>query len=313
MTWAGASRHRDKRPFLLARAKVLAALRAWFAGQGFVEADVGAIVASPGAETHTAAFPVEGGYLHTSPEFAMKRLLAAGERRLFRLGAVYRRGERGALHAPEFTLLEWYRAGAPYAAVMQDCADIVAAAANAVGATALAWRGRTADPFAKANTVTVAAAMQRMAQIDIHAARSRPWGAAGAETFSDWFSKVLVEKVEPNLGLGAPAFLTEYPIEEAALARPCPHDSRVAERFELYACGVELANGYGELTDPVEQRRRFVAAMDEKERRYGERWPVPEDVLEALAHMPAASGCALGVDRLVMLLTGARRIEDVQW
>lgn len=313
MTWAGSDRHTDKRPFLLARAKILAALRAWFAAEGFVEADTGAIVPSPGAEVHTAAFAVENGYLHTSPEFAMKRLLAAGETNIYRLGAVYRRGERTALHAPEFTLLEWYRAGAPYEAVMDDCAALVACAARAIGATELAWRGRSADPFAAIKKQTTTAAMREFSEIDLHEARSLPRPAGVSDTFSDWFSKIIVEKIEPNLGLGAPELLTEYPIEEAALASPCAHDPRVAERFELYACGVELANGYGELTDVAEQRRRFDQAMNEKERRYGERWPVPEEFLQALEHMPPASGCALGVDRLVMLLTGARTIEDVQW
>ncbi len=311
MTWAGAAAHTDKRPFLLARAKILAAIRAWFANQGFVEADTGAIVPTPGAEVHTAAFAVDGGFLHTSPEFAMKALLAGGEEKIFRLGAVYRKGERTALHAPEFTMLEWYRAHAPYEAVMDDCAAVLRTAADAIGSTALNWRGRTADPFANPEKETVEKALQRHADIDVFAQSTAP--AGGADTFSDWFSKVMVEQVEPHLGQGAAAFLYEYPRSEAALAQICAHDARVAERFELYACGVELANGYGELTDVAEQRKRFADAMDEKERRYGERWPMPERFLEALAHMPPASGCALGVDRLIMLLTNARTIGDVQW
>ncbi len=345
MSWAGAEAHADKRPFLLARAKALAAIRAWFADEGFIEADVGALVPTPGAEVHVAAFETDGRYLHTSPEFAMKGLLAAGETKIFRLGAAYRKGERGALHAPEFTLLEWYRAGAPYEEVMADCAEIARTAARAIGTEAMRWKERSADVFAAPETITVREAFSKFAPLpprgegreggrstaadetegsdaaresssaSSHSARPLPLPpppGAGV-TSSDMFSAVMVEKIEPHLGLGAIAFLTEYPIEEAALAQPCAHDPSVAERFEMYACGVELANGYGELTDVAEQKRRFKAAMDEKQKRYGERWPEPLAFYDALAHMPAASGCALGVDRLIMLLSGARRIEDVLW
>ncbi|WP_305793649.1 amino acid--tRNA ligase-related protein, partial [Caulobacter sp. S45] len=133
------------------------------------------------------------------------------------------------------------------------------------------------------------------------------------DSWSDVFSRVLVERIEPRLGEGRPTILYEYPLAEAALARPCPHDGRVAERFELYACGVELANGFGELTDPVEQRRRFEADMAEKARLYGERYPIDEDLLAALALMPPASGVALGFDRLVMLATEATRVNQVLW
>lgn len=311
--WPGAAAHADKRPFLQARAKILAAIRGWFADQGFIETDVGAIAPSPGAETHLHAFAVDGGYLHTSPEFAMKQLLAAGETKIYRLGAAYRAGDRGVLHAPEFTLLEWYRAGAPYEAVMDDCAALVACAAGAIGVDTLRWRDVAADAFAAPEKVTVACAFAARAGADVFAADAFAAFGREGDTWSDRFSQALVSRVEPHLGHGVMTLLTEYPIEEAALARPCPHDARVAERFELYACGVELANGYGELTDAAEQRRRFDAAMAEKQKRYGERWPAPEAFLDALAHMPPASGCALGVDRLVMLLTRARRIDDVLW
>ncbi len=316
--WPGAAAHADKRPFLLARAKILAAIRTWFAAEGFIETDVGALADTPGAETHIAAFAAEGRYLHTSPEFAMKGLLAAGETKIYRLGHVYRRGDFGPLHAPEFTLLEWYRAGAPYEAIMDDCVAIARAAARAAETPLLRWRGREADPFAPARRQRVADAFQSAAGIDVFEESGASFAAAGFaagpdETWSDLFARALVERVEPQLGAGALDLLFEYPLAEAALARPCPHEPRAAERFELYACGVELANGYGELTDPAEQRRRFLEAMDEKARRYDERWPVPERFLANLAHMPPASGCALGVDRLVMLCAGARRIEDVLW
>ncbi len=298
--WWDKARHADRKPFLDARAAILRAVREWFAGQGFTEVEPGMLVASPGAETHIDAFEADGRYLHTSPEFAMKRLLAAGESRIFYLGKTWRRGEVGPLHAPEFTMLEWYRAGAPYEAIMDDCVEIARVAARAANAAMLRWRDKSCDPFTAAERITVREAFAELSPEEM-------------PHDGDAFSAAIVKHVEPNLGDGALTLLTEYPISEAALARPCPHDASVAERFELYACGVELANGFGELTDPVEQRRRLIAAMDEKQKRYGKRWPVDEDFLAALAHMPPSSGVALGFDRLVMLATGARHINDVLW
>ncbi len=292
---------------------------------------------SPGNEAHLHAFATElyatDGtrsrlYLHTSPEFACKKLLAAGERKIFDFARVFRNRERGALHHPEFTLLEWYRVEEPYEALMEDCAALVAAAAHAVGTRRLSFRDRIATPFAEPERMTVAQAFARFADVDVLAtvspdATDRDALAAAAakagirvaadDTWADVFSRVLVERIEPNLGVGRPTILYEYPIAEAALARPTAHDPRVAERFELYACGVELANGFGELTDATEQRHRFEAEMAEKERLHGERYPLDEDFLTALATMPPASGVALGFDRLVMLLTGAQRIEQVLW
>jgi elongation factor P--(R)-beta-lysine ligase len=336
--WWTRERHADRRPFLLGRNRVMAALRTYFSTGGFVEVDPPALQVSPGNETHLAAFATEivaaDGthaplYLHTSPEFACKKLVAAGEPRLVAFSPVFRNRERGPLHHPAFTMLEWYRAGAPYEALMADCADLVALAAETAGARRLAWRGREADPFAVPERLTLAEAFARHAGIDLLATLS-PDGATDREglhaavaaagirtapddTWSDLFARVLVERVEPHLGDGRATILCEYPIPEAALARPKPGDPRVAERFELYACGVELANAFGELTDAAEQRRRFAHAMDEKARLYGERYPLDEDFLAALAVMPEASGCALGLDRLVMLATGAARIEDVLW
>ena len=297
--WWDRARHADRRGFLLARAKIVAAVRAWFADQGFLEVEPGALVASPGAEVHVGAFETRGLYLHTSPEFAMKKLLVAGEEKIFFLGKVYRAGERGPLHAPEFTMLEWYRAGAPYEAVQEDCLALLRVAAREADAHDFRWRERVCDPFARAERLSVRDAFARHAPEPI--------------ADEDHFAAALAGRVEPHLGIGAPTLLIEYPIEAAALARACAHDPSVAERFELYACGVELANGFGELTDPVEQRARLVHAMAEKKKRYGETWPIDEDFLVALAHMPPASGCALGLDRLVMLATGVRSIDDVLW
>jgi len=268
-------------------------------------------------------------YLHTSPEFACKKLLAAGERRIFDFAKVWRNRERGPLHHPEFTMLEWYRAEAPYEALMDDCGELVALAAQVAKARAFEFRGLICDPSAEPERITVAEAFDRFAGVDLMAtvaadgagdrdglaARVTAAGIRVAEddSWSDIFSRVIVERIEPALGSPRPSVLYEYPVIEAALARPKPGDPRVAERFELYACGVELANAFGELTDAAEQRRRFEVDMDEKARLYGERYPIDEEFLAALARMPPASGAALGFDRLVMLATGAARIDQVLW
>ena len=321
--WWHPARRADRRPFLQARGRITRAVRHWFEEQGFEEVEATALQIAPGAEVHLHAFATEaldisGGrqtrYLQTSPEFDCKKLLASGEPRIFTLAKVWRNRERGRLHAPEFTMLEWYRVGEPYGALMADCAAIL----RETGATAVSWRGRTSDLSAEPQRLTVAEAFERHAGMDVFGdlpAQARKQGVRVApdDTWADVFAKVMVERIEPMLGLGRPTFLCEYPVSEAALARPKPTDLRVAERFELYVCGVELANGFGELTDPVEQRRRFEADQAEKARRYGETWPIDEDLLAALAHMPPSSGCALGFDRLVMLASGASHIEQVLW
>jgi lysyl-tRNA synthetase class 2 len=308
--------HQDRRPILLARNRITAAFRAWFDAEGFVEVETAALQTSPGNETHLHAFATEALradgsaaarlYLRTSPEFACKKLLSAGEPQIFEFAKVWRNRERGPLHSPEFTLLEWYRADQPYETLMRDCGALLALAAREAGAQQFSFRGKVADPFAKPERITVADAFTRFARIDLLASVSETGATdrdalatvaseagvrvAADDAWTDVFSRVLVERIEPHLGIGRAAILCEYPIAEAALARPKPSDPRVAERFELYACGVELANAFGELTDPAEQRRRFIVDMDEK-----------------------ASGAALGFDRLAMLATGASRIDQVLW
>jgi lysyl-tRNA synthetase class 2 len=334
--WWSLSRHRDRRPFLAARSAVTKAIRAWFDEQGFAEVETGILQVSPGNETHLHAPRTElrdsagqgvTRYLRTSPEFAAKKLLAAGEEKIFEFARVFRDRERGDLHLPEFTMLEWYRANATYEAVIADSIVVIAHAAQTTGIGRFSFRGKTADPFAEPELLTVAAAFDRFAGIDLLATVAGSEGNRAAlatmakdrvrisddDTWSDIFSKVLVEHIEPHLGQGQLTVLFEYPAPEAALARTKPSDPRVAERFEIYACGVELANGFGELTDAEEQRRRFTQAMDEKERRYGERYPLDEDFLAAVARMPQASGVALGFDRLVMLAGGAAKIDQVVW
>jgi lysyl-tRNA synthetase class 2 len=334
--WWAATRYADRKPFLLARSVVTKAVRGFFDEQGFSEVETSILQVSPGNETHLHAPRTEvtrpegtraARYLRTSPEFACKKLLAAGEKRIFEFARVFRDRERGDLHLPEFTMLEWYRADSGYDAVMADSIVIIAHAAQATGIGQFNFRGKVADPFAEPELITVASAFARFSGIDLLATISNGEGDRAAlaqaardkvrlsddDTWSDIFSKVLVEHVEPRLGQGRLTVLFEYPAPEAALARVSAGDPRVAERFEVYACGVELANGFGELTDAAEQRRRFTLAMNEKARRYGERYPLDEDFLAAVAQMPQASGVALGFDRLVMLASGATRIDQVVW
>ena len=334
--WWTPARHADVRPFLAARGAITKAVRAWFDAQGFAEVETGILQISPGNETHLHAPRTEltgpdgrraTRYLRTSPEFACKKLLAAGEPKIFEFARVFRDRERGDLHLPEFTMLEWYRANAAYDAVIDDTIRLIPDAARATGIGRFSFRGKMADPFAEPERLTVAAAFERFAGIDLlasvadgkgdrdglAAAARRRVRIADDDTWSDIFSKVLVEHVEPQLGQGRLTVLFEYPVPEAALARAKPSDPRVAERFEVYACGVELANGFGELTDAREQRLRFASAMEEKQRRYGERYPLDEEFLHAVAGMPEASGVALGFDRLVMLASGATRIDQVVW
>ena len=336
--WWSPAVHADRRPFLLGRNRIQSKLREHFERREFVEVDPAALQVSPGNETHLHAFrthvlTTDGQaselFLHTSPEFSCKKLLAAGEQKIFSFAHVYRNRERGPLHHPEFTMLEWYRAHESYDALMQDCADLLALAAETAETKRFSHNGLQADPFALPERLTLAEAFSRYAQIDLLSSISttgetdrerlaeglREAGIRFAEddSWADLFSRVLVEKIEPHLGVDRPTILCEYPVSEAALARPSPSDPRLAERFELYACGVELANAFGELTDAAEQRRRFKHSMAEKKRIYGESYPIDEDFLDAIAMMPNASGAALGFDRLVMLATGAQRIEQVLW
>jgi lysyl-tRNA synthetase class 2 len=335
--WWDRSRHADRRGFLTARNRILSALRRWFESEGFIEVSTAQLQTSPGNEVHLHAFATElitpeGArqplYLSTSPEFACKKLLAAGEERIFTFAPAYRNRERGPLHHPEFTMLEWYRANEPYEKLMEDCATLLALAGRAAEAAALRHGARSADPFVPPERLTVAEAFDRFAGIDLPAALrgqapdpaalARAARAAGVNTsegdsLRDVFTRILVDKIEPVIGNGRATLLVEYPASLSSFARPKPADGRFAERFELYACGVELANAFGELTDAREQRRRLEAEMAEKEHIYGERYPIDEDFLAALDEMPPTSGAALGFDRLVMLATGASRIEQVVW
>jgi len=335
--WSPA-RYKDRRGSLIARAYVSTFLRRWFVARGFIEVQPACLQVSPGNETHLHGFRTtlidpdgspHDAYLHASPEFAMKKLLAAGERQIFAQTSVFRNRERTALHAPEFMMLEWYRAYVPLENLIEDCTAIIALAAHIAGTKLFVYRGREANPFVPPDRLTVRDAFRRYAGVDIYdslpitgspatetfARQARDLGVRVApdDSWSDIFSRILSERVEPNLGLGRLTVLQDYPVTEAALAQVSPDDPRVAKRFELYCCGVELANAFDELRDPEQQRRRFAVSMQEQRRIYGASYPIDEDFLAALPYMPNASGAALGFDRLMMLATGAERIESVQW
>lgn len=293
-----------------------------------------AIQVSPGLELHLAAMPVQVGgaggerrYLHTSPEFAMKRLVVRERRSLYQFCRVYRDEPPSSTHHPSFEMLEWYRVGHGTGRLVEDCLHILRRGRHAVGLPLfLEWKGEACDLAADPEVLSCADAFARFAGIDLEiVAGDRDAFAAAAreqagiscdasDTWEDVFFRVLLNRIEPWLGLGAPTFLTGYPREQAALARMDPDAPATAERVELYVCGLELANGFGELTDAAEQRARFERDQAEKARLYGETYPLPESMLTALQRgMLRTSGMALGFDRLVMLLTGAERIEDVLW
>lgn len=337
-SWWRPDRHARRRPNLLARARILAAVRRFFDDRGFVEVETPALQVSPGLEPHLNAFetalaepfrdgPVAPVYLHTSPEFAMKKLLAAGEEKIFQIARCYRNEERSPTHHPEFTMLEWYRLGAGYRDLWADCEELLVAAAEAAGVARFARAGKTADPRAGWTRIGVCEAFEEHAGIDlaatvdespdpsrlIEAARAIGVWTGPKDRWEDVFFRIFLAEVEPRLGVGAPAILYDYPASMAALARLGP-DRRFAERFEVFVCGLELANGYGELTDPVEQRARFEADRALRTELRGSAYPVDEDFLAALeSGLPDCAGIALGIDRLVMLATGAARIEDVLW
>jgi len=333
--WWDRDRHGDRRPFLRARSDMTNAIRRLFSEWGFVEVETGILQVSPGNETHLHALRTgirrDGEetlrYLRTSPEFSCKKLLAAGEEKIVEFARVFRDREDSPLHLNEFTMLEWYRANAPYSAIIDDSLAVIACSATAARAKCFSFRGKTADPFREPRRITVAEAFELYAKVDLLKSIEGSEGnrdllaemarsvvrVTSDDTWSDIFSKILTEHVEPELGEGGITVLYEYPAPEAALARTKPGDPRVAERFEVYACGVELANGFGELTDAAEQRHRFELAMDEKQRRYDERYPIDDDFISAIAQMPDACGVALGFDRLVMLASGATRLDQVVW
>lgn len=319
-----------KIPHLERRARLVSGIRDFFQTRGYLEVETSALQTSPGMEVHVKAFETRlydtdrehfaAKRLHTSPEIAMKKLLVAGLPKIFQICQVYRNAEGSNLHSPAFTMLEWYQAGLSYRGLMDETVLMLRHVADA----AINWRGLTSDPFADWQFISVKEAFAQYAEIDLDAVLedTNAFAAAAAKTdcpahegdgWDDIFFRIFLEKIEPHLGHPAPTILYDYPAGMAALSRKKPEDPRYAERFELYICGMELANAFGELTDAAEQRARFVNAMAEKKRIYGEDYPVDEDFISALEYgMPECSGIALGVDRLAMLLSGAEDIRLVR-
>ncbi|CAA6605758.1 Elongation factor P--(R)-beta-lysine ligase [Rhodospirillaceae bacterium LM-1] len=328
-----------RRPFLEARGRILKTVRNWFDEQGFAEVETPCLQMSPGLEVHLKAFatdlnePFETSpgrmYLHTSPEFAMKKLLAAGVPRLYQLARCFRNEERSPTHHPEFTMLEWYRANEPIDALMTDCEALLKLSLQAAGRDRFSWQGKDCDAGLPWQRISVGEAFLEFAAIDLlstitdpddpdprplaEAAKTIGIDAPPADRWEDIYFRIFLEHVEPHLGVGAPTFLTGYPLCMAALAKPDLKDSRLAQRFELYVSGLELANAFGELTDSKEQRRRFERDQHLKRQLYGDIYPIDEDFLSALSFMPESAGIALGFDRLAMLSVHARTIDDVIW
>jgi lysyl-tRNA synthetase class 2 len=313
-------------PFLRRRALLTQATRAFFASRGYLEVETPYAVTAPGEEVHLRAFATEyaspGGevtplWLNTSPEFAMKRLLVGQSGPIFQLARVWRNEQRSHRHAPEFTMLEWYRPGAPFLSLMEETEAFL----RAVLPPVVAAGGISCD-LAQFERLTVADAFARYAGADLLGTAGDAGAlanSAGArlrdgEGWEDLFFRLLLERIEPNIGKQSPCFLTHWPSAQAALAVRDPADPRVALRFELFVCGMELANAFEELTDAAEQRRRFEADRARRRALYGEDWPLDEDFLAALEHgMPRASGIAMGFDRLAMIASGASRIDQVLW
>ncbi len=319
LPWWHPRRFAERREQLRTRARIATAVRAFFAREDFVEVDTPALQVSPGLEPHLFAFEtrlrsslaegVRALYLHTSPEFTMKKLLVAGVPRLFQLAHAFRNNERSSTHHPEFTMLEWYRAGSDYHALMDDCESLLRAALDASGRERLVYRGVECDAHLPFERLSVADAFAKHAGRDVFALEP-----AQGDSYEDTFFRVFLNEIEPKLGVGRPTLVYDWPIALGALARAKPGEPRVAERVELFVAGLELANGFSELTDAAEQRRRFEHDVAEKARLYGERYPIDADFLAALEHgLPASAGMALGFDRLVMCATGAARIDDVLW
>lgn len=342
--WWHPENFKVQRPYLEGRSAVIRATRRFFDDSGFTEVETPILQVCPVIDAHIRAFStdlrgVDGEiarrlYLHTSPEFAMKKLMVAGMERIYQICHVFRNGDDTARHSPEFTMIEWYRTGGDYNDLMEDCAGLLREVAKALNIKKYIYKQYGCDPFDLYERLTVTEAFARYAGIDLaaylplidggaeggHAASFRKAiNAIGIRTsesddWDDLFFRVMDAKIEPNLGMMRPTFLCDYPISMASLARPKKDDPRFAERVELYVCGIELANGFSELTDAVEQRKRYHIEMDIKERLYGEHYPLDEDFIAALEYgLPDSAGIALGIDRLAMLATGASDINQILW
>ncbi|MCP4669436.1 MAG: EF-P lysine aminoacylase GenX [Deltaproteobacteria bacterium] len=289
----------DRKQYLWQRARMVQSIRAFFMDRHYLEVETPQLVSSLPPEVHIDPISAGGRYLHTSPEICMKRLLAAGYSRIFQISKCFRLGERGDFHLPEFTLLEWYRAGTHYKALMEECEELFLRVSQDLGkGNSIHYQGREVDFGRPWERISVKEAFDRFASLTLEKALEK-----------GCFDEIVVKEIESHLGTTRPAFLYDYPASHAALARLSPEN--FSERFEIYIGGLELANGFSELTDAQEQRVRF-----ERDRRYRESlgkkaYPMPEKFLASLKHMPEAAGIALGVDRLAMIFTDRAMIDDV--
>ena len=292
-----------KKPFLDARSRILQAVRRFFVDRQFMEVETPVRIRAPAQETHIDAEPSGCGYLRTSPELHMKRLLAAGYDRVFQIGPCFRHAEQGRLHSPEFTMLEWYRSAADYMDMLVDAKALLDAVVREVtGKTNIVYRGREIELMPVWECFPVRDVFLKFAGWDVidHPDPNR-------------FDFDLVDKVEPALPLNCPVVVKDYPAHAAALARCKEQDPRIAERWELYVGGMELANAFSELTDPSEQRRRFEQSAAERRQQGRPEYPVDEAFLAALqCGLAPCAGTALGIDRLTMLLSDAADISDAR-
>lgn len=290
-----------KAEVLRVRAGMIQSIRRFFLDKGFLECETPLRIPAPAPESHID--PVASGewFLHTSPEFCMKRLLAAGYPKIFQICKCFRAGERGAFHLPEFTMLEWYRMGTDYRTLMDDCESLFAHVAGELGlGDAVSWQGKRIALLPPWERITVREAFTRYAGFSVDEALKR-----------DCFDETMVCAIEPHLGMERPVFLCEYPAELGALARLNAENPEVAERFELYVAGLELANAFSELTDAAEQRRRFEKVSRDRRRNNCPDYPLPERFLEALSRVPPSAGIALGIDRFAMIIADRATIDAV--
>ncbi len=314
---------------------LIRAIRRFFDERGFMEVETSILQVCPTMELHTHGFktqlkgvdlkPIGDLYLHASPEFEMKKLLVAGLPKIYQICKTFRNAEETVLHSHEFTMIEWYRTDTDYDAMMDDCQELLQSCAQSLNITHYKHKDNICDPFRPWQRISVADAFKTYANIDLGeclddtelfqiAIQEQGIRTAQDDCWDDLFFRVMAEKIEPYLGMDVPCILYDYPASMASLSRKKPSDPRYAERFELFVCGVELANAFSELTDAKEQRARFEHEMDAKQKMYGHRYPIDEDFLAALEHgMARASGIALGIDRLAMLSCGADDIKDVLW
>ncbi len=322
MTWWYPHKFDIKRKNLEIRQSVMRSVRRFFDDQDFWEVETPALQIMPGAEVHVHAFETSKispdlqskvtRYLHTSPEFAMKKLLVAGCDKIYQICPVYRNAEGSSMHSCEFKMLEWYRCGVTYNAIMTDTINLLRSVASAAKINMYEYKGQSCDPFLEWQKITIFEAFRTYANIDIIADWLPELDLKDTQDWDARFFKVFMEQIEPYLGQGVPTILYEYPAHMAALSKVKAGDLRVAERFEVYMCGMELANAFTELTDAATQKQRFEDDMRQKKVIYGSKWPIDHDFIAALEYgMPEAGGIALGIDRLVMLTCGAEDIKDV--